>query len=415
MKTRENNIFMGKPIKKINAVIKPIETACNLECDYCFYARKKDLVPPYENFCIMSDETLETLIRNYIQEQNSEKITFFWHCNDPIVLGVSFFKKAVELQKKYLPKYKTCENLLQMNGTLFDDGLCKFLKENDFRIEIDIDGPKELHDKYRKDNKGLDTFDRVMKTIKSLKECKIQFNSKTYVNRDTIRKPLEVYRFLRDEVGADMIKLIPVVELKNPKKISPLYWKEEDLIYEDSKKADPDNQDSILNHWSVKPEEYGDFLISIFDEWYQKDLGKVFIPMFESAIRQWMGGESHICSFSSICGKTLSVGYSGDVHCCDHCTFPEYKLGNIKDSNFGEMILSDKQQKFGYNKREALPSYCKNCKWSKICNGGCLKNRFIKTKDGELGINYLCKGFKKYFEHINPYITKIIEKTGWKS
>jgi len=410
MKTKESNSFMGKPIIRINVVIKLMGCTCNLECDYCSYVAKKN--SSKDGCQKMSYETLEATIKEFINAQNSEKITFSWQCKEPDILGIDFFKKIIELQKKYTPGYSVCENLLQMNGTLIDEKWCKFLKENNFRVEIGIDGPSLLHNKYHKDNEGKGTFDEIIKAIELLKKYKVQFNSRTCINCDTTKYPLEVYRFLRDRISADSIELIPIVEVKKLKNIFPLFWKEKDFIYYDSEESDPNNKNSILNHWSVKSEEYGDFLIAIFDEWYKEDLGKIFVPIFESAIRQWMGGDSSLCSLSLTCGKTISIEYNGDVHCCDQCINPEYKLGNIKVDSLINMVLSEKQHRFKNSKCAMLSKYCNECKWLRACNGGCLKNRILKIKDSDLGINYLCKGLKKYFEHIDPYISDIVEKMG---
>jgi len=413
MKNNKNQkLFLKNPLLQTDAVIKPIGGVCNLECDYLFCTHKKEELLQQKDLRI-SDDVLETFIRQYIEAQNGRKITFHWFGSGLCFLGIDFFQKVLNLEKKYMPRYRVCENKFKTNGCFIDEEWCKFLSKNNFKLEICIDGPKELHNKYRKDEEGLGTFDRVMQAVKLIKKYKIAFNSLTCVNNTTVYYPLEVYRFLRDEVGADKIKFTPVVDFKNFSDTYFSYYNNASLIDENDERIDPEIPNSILKEWSVKPEEYGDFLITVFDEWYNNDLGKVFVSMFENAIQQWMGGQSFLCAFSDVCGKFLLVEHTGDTYCCDHLFDSKYKLGNIQNKKFINMLLSDKQKEFKNSKGNLLCNQCRKCKWLKACHGECLKRRIVKTKDNGIGVNYLCKGFKKYFEHIHPYISGIVKKIGY--
>lgn len=412
MQQNSSKLFEGMPVVRFHAMVKPIGPLCNLRCEYCFYLHKKDLIPCDNNWK-MSDEVLEKLIRQYIQGQNYKHVVFSWQGGEPTLMGLDFFKRVVELEKKYAPSYMKCENDLQTNGTLLDESWCEFLKENGFRVGISIDGPRDLHNQYRKFANGDGTFNRVMKAIRLLQRYGVEFNTLSCVNNATSKEPLRVYKFLRDDVGSTNMQFSPVVEFRNYKKVAPRFWKEDEYISIDDARVSPEHPNGILTRWSTDGEAYGDFLIKIFDEWYKNDIGKVYLPFFESALQQWLGSVSPLCIFAPICGKAVAVEHNGDTYSCDHCVYKEYYLGNIKNKTLKEMSFSNKQERFGYDKDSTLPKKCRKCKWLFACSGECPKNRCVKTEDGDLGLNYLCKGLYKYFEHIDFPVRTLLTRLGY--
>ncbi len=408
----KQRLFRGKPMVRMHAMIKATGPICNLDCNYCYYLSKTDLLKTDSRWRI-SDETLENFIKQYIEQQNAHEVVFSWQGGEPSLLGLDFFKKVVELQKKYAPPHVRCENDLQTNGTLLDKEWCKFLKENNFLVGLSIDGPKHLHDTYRTYTGGKGSFDRVFESAKLLREEGVRFATLTVVNDVNANYPLEVYRFLRDEVKSKQMQFIPIVEPKNFTTTAPQYWKIQDIPEENSPQAKPSHPDSFVASWCVDPLEYGNFLIRIFDEWYAKDLGQIYIPFFDSAVEQWMGRPSPLCIFSPICGKGLAMEHNGDVYACDHYVYPEYKRGNIREKNLIDMALSEEQEQFGYSKDFSLPVKCRQCRYLFACSGECPKNRLLKTSLGEPGLNYLCSGLYNYFSHIDPYIRKIVNRLGY--
>ncbi len=414
MSQTENNtqkIFRGKPMVRMHAMIKATGPVCNLGCDYCYYLSKADLLETNSRWRI-SEPMLENFIEQYIAQQNYKHVVFSWQGGEPTLLGLDFFRKAVELEKKYAPKHVRCENDLQTNGTLLDDRWCEFLAENDFLVGLSIDGPKLLHDAYRRYNDGRGSFDRVMESSRLLRKHGVKFATLTVVNNLNAKHPLEVYRFLRDEVGSRQMQFIPIVESRNFATTAPQYWDPQEMPVEGSPQADPSEEGSFLHPWSVGSEEYGDFLIKIFDEWCRHDLGRIYVPFFDSAVEQWAGKPSPLCIFSPICGKGLAMEHNGDVYACDHYVYPEYKLGNIASTPLVDMALSRVQEDFGYRKDTSLPGKCRTCRYLFACSGECPKNRLLRTRNGEPGLNYLCKGLHKYFSHIDPYIRPIVRDLG---
>ncbi len=405
-------LFRGKPMVRMHVMIKGTGPICNLNCDYCYYLSKEKLLSTDSRWRI-SDELLEDFIKQYITQQNAHEIVFSWQGGEPTLLGLDFFKKVVALQKKYAPSYVRCENDLQTNGTLLDDEWCKFLKENNFLVGLSIDGPEHLHNKYRTFTSGQGSFEKVFNAAKLLNKHGVKFATLTVVNNVNSQHPLEVYRFLRDEIKSKQMQFIPIVEPKNFTNTAPQHWKLDDMPTEGSPLADPSHPDSFLANWCVKPDVYGNFLIQIFDEWYKKDFGNIYIPFFDSAVEQWMGHPSPLCIFSPICGKGLAMEHNGDVFACDHYVYPEFKLGNIKETPLIDMAIAKNQEHFGYSKDFSLPSKCRECRYLFACSGECPKNRLLKTKQGEPGLNYLCEGLFNYFEHIDPYIRKIVHRLGY--
>ena len=373
---------------------KPIGPICNLDCKYCFYLEKQKLYPE-EREWRMSDEVLEEYVRQYIESQPVPEINFAWQGGEPTLLGVEFFRKAVQLQQKYAGR-KTISNALQTNGTLLDAEWCEFLAANKFLVGLSIDGPRELHDKYRVDKGQAPTFDAVVRGLELLKEHKVDFNTLTVVNRANSRQPLAVYRFLK-EIGSQFIQFIPLVERQPSPQTKALgldFAAPPDLAQEE------DSQ-SPVTAWSVEAAQYGKFLCTIFDEWVRKDVGQTFVQLFDVALGNWMGLGSSLCVFAEKCGVALAMEHNGDVYSCDHYVYPKYRLGNVMNQSLGEMVGSREQMKFGSDKLDLLPQYCRKCEVRFACNGECPKHRFIRTPDGEDGLNYLCAAYKRFFNHID--------------
>jgi uncharacterized protein len=352
---------------------KPGGSRCNLSCQYCFYLRKGELYP--KSTFRMSDEVLEEYIQQTIGAHRITEVTFAWQGGEPTILGIDFFKKALDLQKKYCRPGMVIHNTIQTNGVLLNDEWCKFFKKNRFLVGISIDGPQELHDACRTDAAGKGSFDRVMQGLALLKKHKVEFNILCTVNAVNGDHPLEVYRFFRDEVQAKFIQFIPVVE-------------------RDRKSGTP-------TPLSVGPEQYGKFLIGVFDEWVKHDVGTIYVQHFDTALANWYGEPHGICVFSPTCGSALVIEHNGDIYSCDHFVDRDHLLGNILTESLTRLVNSERQRQFGLSKRENLPNYCKKCPVLFACRGECLKNRFSVTPDGEPGLNYLCEGYRMFFSHID--------------
>ncbi len=366
----------------IHVLAKPTGAACNLACSYCFFL-DKELLYPGSRFR-MPDEVLESYIRQLIESHRTDRMTVAWQGGEPTLMGVDFYRRAIECQGKYRRPGMTFENTVQTNGTLLDDEWCDFFKEHDFLIGISIDGPRELHDAYRVDKGGHPTFDKVMRGLRLLQKHGVRFNILTTVNRINADYPLEVYRFNRDEAGVDWMQFIPVVERLDDDGLA--------LRQEGNK----------VSNRSVLPEQFGAFLIAIFDDWIRRDVGRVFVQTFEAAAGNWLGlPSSGLCVFDRTCGRGLALEHNGDLYSCDHFVEPRYLLGNIRDEHMSRLVASDKQQAFGRDKLEALPRFCRECGIRFACNGECPKNRFLTTPDGEPGLNYLCSSFRAFFNHID--------------
>jgi len=357
---------------------KPTGAACNLGCKYCFFLSKKNLYPG--SSFRMSDELLETYIRQYLEAQKVPQATIAWQGGEPTLMGLEFFQRSVQYQQKYKRPEMTIQNTMQTNGILLDDEWCEFFHQNNFLIGLSLDGPRELHDAYRTDKAGNPTFDKVMKAAKLLRRHKVEFNILTTVHAANADHPLKVYRFLRDEVKAQFIQFIPIVERDN------------DTGYQEGE---------TVTDRSVKADQYGRFLIAVFDEWVRRDVGRVFVQIFDVALAAWVSAPPGICAFSQTCGTAMAMEHNGDMYSCDHFVEPKYFLGNIFDKNMAVLAASRKQKKFGRDKLDTLPAYCRECEVKFVCNGECPKNRFIETPDGEPGLNYLCAGYREFFRHID--------------
>jgi len=411
MSDPKQRLWRGKPVTRFHVMAKPTGATCNLDCAYCYYLSKAGLLNDRPDSRI-SDEVLETFIRQYIEGQNFKEIIFSWQGGEPTLLGLDFFRKVVELEKKYCPPHKRVENDLQTNATLLDDEWCAFLAENNFLVGLSIDGPRELHDAYRKDGSGSGTFDRVMKAARTLKKHGTRFATLSCVNRESGQKPLEVYRFLRDQVGAQRMQFIPIVEPKAFRDTAPQHWLPGSQPILGSPAARPGTPDSVVEDWCVDPDDFGEFLCCIFDEWYRKDLGKLYVHYFDACVETWMGRVSPLCTLAPMCGKGLVVEHDGTVYACDHYVYPEYAVGNVLETPIDQIVFTPQQERFGKAKEGTLPEYCRKCEYQFACFGECPKNRFIRTPSGEPGLNYLCSGWQRFFAHIDEPVRKIVRNLG---
>lgn len=380
---------------------KPIGPICNLDCKYCFYLEKEKLYEGNHKWA-MSDEVLEEYIQQYIASQppTLPTISFAWQGGEPTLLGVGYFHRVVELQQKYAGG-RTIENAFQTNGTLLDDQWCEFLSANKFLVGLSIDGAAPLHDAYRVDKQQKSTFNLVMRGISMLKKHGCEFNTLTVVNRLNARRPLEVYQFLK-EIGSGFIQFIPVVERLPQTRLSVL-----GLDFAEPPSSEVTEESLPVTDWSVRPTDYGEFLCAIFDQWVRHDVGKTFVQLFDVALGNWMGLGSSLCVFAEKCGKALAIEHNGDVYSCDHYVYPRYKLGNIMNGSLGQMVDSLEQHKFGNDKLDTLPDYCKRCEVRFACNGECPKHRFMHTPQGDPGLNYLCPAYKRFFNHIDLPMKKM--------
>ena len=367
---------------RIHVLAKPTGSMCNLNCDYCFYLKKVQLYP--RSRFRMSDAVLESFISQLIATHQANEVAVAWQGGEPTLMGVDFYRRAIALQKKYRRPGMTFENTIQTNGTLLDDEWCEFFRTNNFLVGISLDGPRALHDTFRKDKKGRPTFDRVMRGLRQLQKHGVDYNVLVTVNQANAQKPLEVYRFLRDEVGTTWIQLIPAIERVNNGAGAPF------------------QKGSAVSERSVGAEQWGHFLITIFDEWVRHDVGNVFVQTFEAAVRNWLKpGASGMCVFDPTCGHALALEHNGDLYSCDHFVEPGFRLGNIEQQHMAALAGSEKQIKFGRAKLDALPSFCLECDVRFACQGECPKNRFLTTPDEAPGLNYLCSGFRAFFRHID--------------
>jgi uncharacterized protein len=385
----------GSTFDGFHVMAKPIGPVCNLDCSYCYYLEKEKLFPKGENFR-MNPGVLESYIRQYCESQPSPEITFAWQGGEPTLLGVEYFQRVVELEKKYAGG-RTVHNAMQTNGTKLDHEWCRFFRESNFLVGLSIDGPRALHDTYRVDKGQKPTFDCVMRGLDLLKKHRVEFNTLTVVNASNVKHPLKVYDFLR-ETGSGFIQFIPLVERRPAGNGNLLDFAEP---------PEPGQPPSPVTRWSVNADLYGDFLIRIFDQWVRRDVGKVFVQMFDVSLGIWSGADPNLCVFLKNCGQALAVEHNGDLFSCDHFVYPKYQLGNIMNTSLRAMGHSDVQQRFGNSKSESLPEYCRACDVRFACNGECPKHRFLKTPDGEEGLNYLCGAYKKIFRHVDPFMKQM--------
>jgi uncharacterized protein len=388
---------LSTPARPFHVMTKPIGPICNLDCKYCFYLEKERLHEPGEKWK-MSDEVLDNYIRQMIESSDQPQVDFAWQGGEPTLLGVEFFRRVVRLQDQYA-NGKQISNALQTNGTLLDDEWCEFLTERKFLIGISIDGPPALHDRYRVDKQQQPTFDAVLRGLKFLQKHQTEFNTLTVVNRANSQKPLEVYEFLK-QIGSKYLQFIPLVERLPTTQLKVRGF---DLMEPPDPHAGEDPKSPVTS-WSVEANAYGNFLCTIFDHWVRRDVGQTFVQVFDVALGNWMGLGSTLCVFAEKCGRALAIEHNGDLYSCDHYVYPKYRLGNILNKSLGAMVESVEQQRFGNDKSDTLPKFCRDCEVRFACNGECPKHRFIHTPDGEAGLNYLCPAYKRFFNHIDPYM-----------
>ncbi len=384
----------GRP--GIHVLAKPIGPVCDIKCDYCFYLEKRALFGSDEQYR-MPDEVLAKYVEQYVDAQPTPVVEFVWHGGEPTLLGLDFFRRVVELQAPYRDR-KEIRNTLQTNGLHLDDAWCEFFKANDFFIGISLDGPAEIHDRYRKDRHGKGTFERVMAGVRLLQQHGVEFNALACVGRDTAHHPLEVYRFFK-EAGIRYIQFTPIVErLPEPATQALGLWLAPPAALD---RPEPNTQ---VTPWTVEPEKYGDFLIAIYEEWVRKDVGTTFVMNFEWALTAWVGEPSPVCIFSRQCGRAVAMEHDGSVFACDHYVYPQYRLGNVLSDDLGAMVERSVASGFGPHKETTLPRWCRECDVLNACWGGCPKHRFAVSPHGEPGLHYLCAGYKKFFRHIRKYL-----------
>ena len=375
--------------KPLYVMLKPAGAHCNLACKYCYYLEKNNL---YQNSHrhLMSDEMLEQFTREYIEAQTMPQVLFTWHGGEPLMRSIDFYKKALALQKKYAHG-KQIDNVIQTNGTLLTDEWCEFFAQNHWLVGISIDGPQEYHDHYRVTPAGKPSWEKVMQGISLLKKHRVEWNAMAVVNAYNAEHPLEFYHFFRDN-GCQYLQFTPIVERLTE--------------HEDGRTLASlaDDREIPLADASVTPEQWGNFLCTIFDDWVRHDVGKTFVEIFDCTLANWMGVLPGICAYSKECGHAGVMEHNGDVYSCDHFVFPEYKLGNIRDQSLIDMLYGEKQQAFSRLKHTSLPRQCKECDMEFACHGECPKNRFEKDKYGEPGLNYLCQGYYQYYTHVAPYM-----------
>jgi uncharacterized protein len=380
----------------MHVVAKPMGPVCNLACAYCFYLEKRALFGAGEDFR-MPDEVLATFIRCYVETQPTPVVEFVWQGGEPSLRGLDFFQRVVELQRPFAGR-KTITNSLQTNGTLLDDEWCRFLKQHNFMVGISLDGPREIHDRYRRDRSGKGTFAAVLRGLRLLRKHGVEYNIMASVARDTARQPLDVYRFFRDE-GVEFIQFAPIVE-----RLPDASAVEHRLSHAGPAKLTRKEPYTEVTPCSVVPEDYGNFLIAVYEEWVRKDVGKVFVMNFEWALNAWIGNPSPVCVHARQCGRSVVLEHNGDLFACDHYVYPEYRLGNILTGDLARMVETSARSGVGASKESALPAWCGKCEVLAACRGGCPKHRFLETCQGEAGLQYLCAGYRKFFRHIRKYL-----------
>jgi uncharacterized protein len=369
-------------------MLKPAGSLCNLRCEYCYYLEKRELYKEQKNN-VITDELLEKFVKEYIEAQTTPQVLFTWHGGEPLMRPISFYKRALQLQKVYARGHQI-DNCIQTNGTLITDEWCEFFKENNFLVGVSIDGPQEFHDEYRRSAGGRPSFFKVMEGIKLLNKHGVEWNALAVVNEFNADYPLDFYHFFK-EIKCHYIQFSPIVEriVNRP----------------DNLKLAPGMQEGgELADFSITPEQWGYFLCTIFDEWVQHDVGNYFIQLFDATLANWVGQPPGVCILAKDCGHAGVMEFNGDIYSCDHFVYPEHKLGNLHTQTIYEIMNSPRQKEFSKMKNQLLPQQCKECEFLFACHGECPKNRFVKDKYDNPGLNYLCKGYLKFFEHVAPYM-----------
>lgn len=393
--------------RPFHVLVKPVGPRCNLRCRYCFYTEKEVLfdaaeadeaAPPRS----LPDDLLEMFIREYLETSDLPEVNFAWQGGEPTLAGLEFFRRAVKLQKRYA-QGRTVSNALQTNGTLLDDEWCAFLAEEKFLVGLSLDGPREIHDRYRLSRGGAPSFDRVWAALQRLRKHGVDFNAMVSVSRESCRAPLEIYRFLRDEAGAAFHQYIPLVEREPDARARGRG------LALSGPPAPDDAESPPVTPFSVPPKEYGAFLIAIFDEWLRHDVAAVFVNLFENALATWMGLPAALCVSQPECGNALVLEHDGSIYACDHYVYPEFLRGNLRDRSLNELARSPEQLAFGRSKALSLPRVCRQCEFLRGCHGECPKHRFLRGPGGEGGLNYLCESFKRFYRHAGPYLSVLAD------
>lgn len=387
-KIMEERISFQQYVRPIYVMSKPAGARCNLACEYCYYLEKSKMYAQQPSQT-MNDELLERFIRDYIAAQPSQYVVFSWHGGETLLRSEAFYRRVIELQRKYGAD-RTIENSVQTNGTLLTDAWCEFFRENGWLVGISIDGPKQYHDRYRLHRDGSGTFDDVMRGVELLVKHNVEWNALAVVNRANGDDPIGFYEFFRS-IGCRYLQFTPVVE--RIEHHADGRWL-----------ASAADRSSALADFSVTPEQWGRFLCRLFDRWVVEDVGRIFVQMFDATLANWVGEAPGMCTLSKICGHAGALEFNGDLYACDHFVFPEYRLGNILQTPIGELMRSRTQTEFGDAKLRSLPGQCRRCRYRFACNGECPRNRFVSTREGEPGLNYLCKGYYKFFDHVAPYM-----------
>ena len=369
-----------------NIMIKPVGSLCNLRCRYCYYLDKADIYGGKEPR--MTYEMLETFIREYIAANDVPEVLFNWHGGEPLLMGLDFYRKAIQLQEKYASG-KRIRNALQTNATLVTAEWAAFFRENGFLIGVSLDGPKDVHDCYRAGKGGGSTSERVVKGIAELYKAGVDYNIMATVNHKSEGRGLEIYQFLKG-AGTRFIQFMPVLE-----------------HVKDGRIVSPDEDGSQIAPWSVSAEGFGRFLCDIFDYWVRHDVGSVFINQFDSTLAMWCGEQPGTCTFAQTCGGNSVIEHNGDLYPCDHFVYEDYRIGNVLETDLRTLMASEKQIRFGIDKRNGLPKKCVTCRWYFACHGECPKHRFNRTDSGEPGLNALCDGYSMFFSHVAPYMERM--------
>jgi uncharacterized protein len=373
---------------------KPTGAVCNLDCSYCFFLLKEMLYPGSR--FRMAEDLLELYLRQLIESHSTPEVTIAWQGGEPTMMGLDFFRRSIEFTERLLRPGQRPQYTIQTNGTLIDAEWAEFFRANDFLVGISIDGPREMHDAYRVNKGGRGSFDQVMRGLGHLRDAGVEWNVLTTIHAANGDQGRDVYRFLRDECGARFVQFIPIIERVSEASEDGTVpwesWRDRPLYVQDGNR---------VTGRSVTGEQYGRFLIDVFEEWVRRDVGEVYVQMFDVALANWFGEPPGLCIHTETCGLALAMEHTGDVYSCDHFVEPQYKLGNIRETHLRDLVASDRQRQFGLDKRDTLPVFCRECDVRFACHGGCPKDRFIATPEGEPGLNYLCAGYKAFFHHID--------------
>jgi uncharacterized protein len=376
---------------------KPTGAVCNLDCTYCFFLSKEALYP--DSRFRMADDLLELYVKQLLESHVGPSVTIAWQGGEPTLMGLDFFRRSIDLVERYRRPDQVVEHTIQTNGTRVDSEWCAFFREHRFLVGLSMDGPADIHDTYRVDKGGGGTHAKVLAAARLMATEGVDVNILCTVHAANQDRGLEVYRYLRDEVGARYLQFIPIVERATPESLpmADRGW----ATSGDQQRPLYTVDGSLVTSRSVTATDWGRFLTSIFDEWVSRDVGTVFVQIFDAALASWVGVPASVCIFSETCGDALTVEHTGDVYSCDHFVEPRYLLGNIRETHLLTMVASPEQRRFGMDKRDTLPAYCRSCPVRFACHGECPRNRFIETPDGEPGLNYLCAGYKAFLSHVD--------------